>query len=177
MGKRISILIAVTMLLTTGFQQAKRKNDRTSWIEFSQERGAFSLMFPDKPTERFFPHNTEKGPTRSPLYEVTKDDIKYSFTYMDYPFSVEEKERDKLLDMGAEAGITQVGGKVVSNAAISLNGYPGREVKGEMQGIVYRSRVYLVGQRIYFMIVWLPSSQPMSENATKFLESFKLKVQ
>jgi hypothetical protein len=77
--------------------------------------------------------------------------------------------------MGAESGITNVGGKVVSNRPINLDIYPGREVEGEMHGIIYQSRVYLVGQRLYLLIVWIPSNKTGIENAMKFLESFKIK--
>lgn len=174
MGMRLRVIFAAALILTTGFQQAKRKNDQPDWIEFSPQDGGFSITMPDKPSQQTLPHKTENGQTSSPLYELTKGAFKYVITYMDYPFSVEGNERDKLLDMGAEAGITNVGGKVVSNTPISLGSYPGREVKGEMQGVLYRSRVYLVGQRLYLLIVWMPSNKTNPENAAKFLESFKL---
>jgi len=174
MSRKNVCLIAATMILTTGFQQGGHKNDQTSLIEFSPKDGGFSIMMPDKPSQRDLSHNTDNGKASSPLYELTKDAFKYVITYLDYPFSAEGKERDKLLDTGAEAGITNVGGKVVSNTPISIDSYPGREVKGEMQGILYRSRVYLVRQRLYLLIVWMPTTKASSENATKFLESFKL---
>jgi len=177
MNKRITVFIATLLLLTTGFHHSRLQTDQSKWIEFSPKDGAFSIMIPDQPAQRSLSHNTDKGHGDAPLFELTKDDIKYVITYLDYPFSVEAGERDKLLTMGAEAGITNVGGKVVSNKAITLDIYPGREVEGEMQGIVYQSRVFLVKQRLYLLIVWTPSKKTGTENAMKFLESFKLKAE
>ena len=174
MDKAISVIVAVAALLTTGFQQAKDEHIQPSWVEFSPKNGGFSIMMPDKPPEWTLLHETAKGQASSPLYQIVKGDFKYLVSYMDYPFSVEEHKRDKLLELGAEAGIAKLGVKVVSNTPISLESYPGREVKGELGGILYRSRVYLVRQRLYLLIIWMPPTETGSENAAKFLESFKL---
>jgi hypothetical protein len=177
MSKKAAVILVAILLLTIGSRQAKPMSAQSDWIVFSPKGGGFSIMLPGEPKRREFPHGTSKGQTLSPLYELTHEDFKYVVSYMNYPISVEGAERDKLLSMGAEAGITSAGGEVVSNTPISLDGYPGREVKGEMKGFSYRSRVYLVGQRLYLLIVWLPSNKTDSENAAKFFNSFKLVAQ
>jgi hypothetical protein len=174
MTTKATALIAAILLLTCGSQQARHKSAQSDWVVFSPKDGGFSVKLPSKPTEQSLPQSTEAGRTPPPLYELTSGGLKYVITYKDHPFSVEGAQRDKLLDMGAEAGITGAGGKVVSNKPISLDDYPGREVKGEMGGFLNQSRVYLVKQRLYLLIVWLPADKAGSENAAKFLESFKI---
>src|SRR5262249_17212728 len=154
--------------------KAPLKGSSLNWIEFSPQEGGFSIMLPGEPSQRTLSTQTENGQVTSPLFELTKDAFKYCVTYMDYPFSVGENDSDKLLSMGAEMGITRVGGMVTSNAPISINRYFGREVKGEMQGYLYQCRVYLVGQRLFMLTVWVSSTETNSENATNFLDSFKL---
>ena len=174
MTTKVAVLIAAILLLTCGSQQAKLKCDQSDWIVLSPKDGGFSVKLPSKPTERSLPQGTETGQTPSPVYELTSGSLKYVITYKDHPFDVEGAQRDKLLEMGAEAGIIRAGGKVVSNKPISLDEYPGREVKGEMGGFLNQSRVYLVKQRLYLLIVWLPADKAGSENAAKFFESFKI---
>lgn len=174
MSTNAAVLTAAVLLLTTGFQQSKGGSAQSGWVVFSPEGGGFSVMLPGKPTERAPRQDTKTGRTPAPLYEITSGDFKYAVTYMDYPFSVRGAQRDKLLDMGAEAGISGAGVKIVSNKPISLGEHPGREVKGEKQGFVSHSRVYLVNQRLYLLIVWRPSDSADSESAAKFLDSFKL---
>lgn len=150
---------------------------REGWVVFSPEGGGFSVMLPGEPTQGSLRRDAAAGPATSLLYEVTSGGLKYVVSYTDYPFSAEGAERDKLLDMGAEAGITGAGGKVASNKPISLGDHPGREVKGETKGFLYQSRVYLVKQRLYLLIVWQPPGGGGSEEADKFLDSFKLVAQ
>ena len=173
MATKTTVLIAAILLLTSCFQQAKRKSAQSDWIVFSPKNGGFSVKLPSKPTERSLPQSTEPGQISSPLYELASEGLNYVITYKDHPFS-EDSQTDEFLKRAADAGITGAGGKVTSNKPISLDGYPGREVKGDNAGFLYQSRVYLVKQRLYLLIVWLPADQTSSENAAKFFESFKL---
>ena len=174
MSKKAAIIIVAILLLTSGFQQAKPKSTHSDWIVFSPKDGGFSIMLPAEPEQRALPHETKEGRTLSPMYELTQGGFKYVVSYMNHPASVEGDERDKLLSMAAEAVITSAGGSVVSNTSLSLDGSPGREVVGEVKGFSYRSRVYLVGHRVYLLIVWLPPNKADSENAAKFFNSFKI---
>ena len=177
MTTNVTLLIAAILLLTGGSQQTKPKSAESDWIVFSPKDGGYSVKLPGEPTVRLLPHVTEEGRTISTLYELTREDITYVVGYMNHPISVEAANRDKFLSMAAESGITSAGGTVIGNTAISLDGSPGREVTGEIKGFSYRSRVYLVGKRLYLLIVSLPSNKTNSENAAKFFESFKIIAQ
>ena len=162
------------LIAASGFQHAKRKSVQSDWIVFSPKNGGFSVKLPSKPTERSLSQNTEPGQTSSPpLYQLASEGLTYVITYRDDPF-YKDAQTSEFLETVAEAGITRAGGKVTSNEPISLDGYPGREVKGEMAGFFYQSRVYLIKQRLYVLIVWLPAAQTGSENAAKFFKSFQV---
>ena len=171
MTTKTTLLIAVTLLLTGGSQQAKLKNAQSDWIVFAPKDGGYSVKLPWKPTALSLPHDTAEGRI---LYELIHEDLKYVVGYMNQPISVETADRDKFLSTAAESGITSSGGKVLRNTSISLNGFPGREVTGEMEGFSYRSRVYLVRQRLYLLIVWQLPNKTDSENAAKFFDSFQI---
>lgn len=192
MSKRAVLFLAAILLLTTGFQHPKDKPAKpaptgsgaglrmgagppTGWTVFAPKDGGFSVMLPGKPSKISLQTDTDKGPVTSPLYKLEQGDFKYVVGYLDHPVSVEGTRRDEWLEKAAEQGITEAGGKVVSNKPISLRGnYPGREVKGEARGFLYHSRVYLVKQRVYILILWILSKKPevSSETATRFFDSF-----
>jgi hypothetical protein len=173
MATKTTVLIAAILLLTCDSQQATGST-QSDWSVFSPEGGGFSVNLPGKPTERSLPQSTETERTPSPVYELTSGGLKYVILYKDGLVSAEVTQRDKFLEMAAEAGIISAGGKVVSNKPVSLGDYPGRELKGEVAGFLYQSRVYLVNQRLYVLIVWLPAGKAGSENAAKFFQSFKI---
>lgn len=170
----VTLLIATILLLLCGCQQAKPSGAESEWIVFSPKDGGYSIKLPGKPTARPLPVDTEEVRTVSTLYELTREEFKYVVGYMNYPLSVEAANRDKFLSRAAESAITSAGGTVTGNTAISLDGSPGREVTGEVKGFSYRCRVYLVGERLYLLIIWLPPNKTDSENAAKFFESFKI---
>lgn len=170
----VTLLIAAILLLIGGCQQARPKSAQSDWIIFSPKDGGYSIKLPGKPTERALPHDTKEEQNVSTLYELTRENFTYVVGYMNHPLSVEAANRDKFLSKAAESGITSAGGTVIGNTAISSDGYLGREVTGEVKGFSYRSRVYLVGERLYLLIVWLPPNKTDSENAAKFFGSFKI---
>ena len=176
MAKTLNLILAAATLLTTGFQ-SKRATEPLRWIEFSPKDSGFSIMVPAQPTQRMFAHSTADEKATSPLYEVKQGDVKYVISYMTHHFSEAVNDRNHFLDMAAEAGITQAGGTLTSSRSIVLGGYPGREVEGRIQENIYRSRVYLVDQRVYLLIVLMPATATSSEAAAKFFKSFKIVYQ
>lgn len=149
-------------------------------MEFASKEGHYSVLMPGTPTE-----STQKVPT--PAGEIVANiatveqsrGVGYAVSYNDMPFDENQLKEpgavDKVLDGSANGQVTNVKGKLISQKPIKLGDYPGREVyfevpeKGEI-----RSRIFLVGKRLYQTMVQGPKVTVTSKDADKFLDSFKL---
>ena len=70
-------------------------------------------------------------------------------------------------------------GKLVSDTKISLAGHPGREVVIDARGPhgprgLIRGRLFMVGNRLYQLMVVAPQGRDDEKAAEDFLKSFKL---
>jgi hypothetical protein len=112
----------------------------------------------------------------------------YSVYYIDFPADFPndlEKEaalRKQFLDHSRDTIIAKIKGKVLSETDIYLDEHPGRMTKIALpDGTISRDKIYVVGKRIYQVIVVTPGELQAPDGgrfdetrATKFLDSFKL---
>lgn len=152
----------------------------TQWIKYTSPAGRYSVLFPCQPKlssddSKFVIYSADchHDPTHS-LYYVDYFDIGPDMTYS--------------LDKGVSAEIAAVKGTLVAKKTISLDGYPGLEVKFSAEvisgiDIVTLARHYQVGRRVYtikikvtkFSETFGESETSLSgEMATKFFDSFQL---
>jgi len=99
--------------------------------------------------------------------------------YSDYPEALVEASDPATMLAGARDGaVSNVNGQLVSDAEITLNGYPGREFSASVtqngQEIVLRQRVYMVGNRLYQVVVIAPKGEENSTEVEDFFQSFRL---
>jgi hypothetical protein len=97
---------------------------------------------------------------------------------MPIPPNEAEAEIQKRLDGARDGAIQNVGGKQRSSDRITLDGkYPGREFSADLTkpaNAQLRARIYLVGTRLYQVLVVGTSNYVNSAEANTFLNSFKL---
>jgi hypothetical protein len=99
--------------------------------------------------------------------------------YSDYPeATVQASDAAPMLAGARDGGVGNVNGQLVSDAEVTLNGYPGREFSASVtqagQEMMLRERVYLVGNRLYQVLVLVPKGQENSTEVEDFLQSFQL---
>jgi hypothetical protein len=193
------LIIAVTVgALPSYSQESKTKQDPSAppappppaveynpnaWKEYSSPRGRFTIMFPGTPTDE----DNSSGSLEGRRY-MLKTTAVYTVYYSDFPANFPndlEKEgalRKQFLDASRDIVLARSKGKVLSETDISIDGHPGRMIKIALaNGTIYRDKTYLVGKRIYQIIVVTPSESLAPDGgrfdetrATKFLDSFKL---
>jgi len=99
-------------------------------------------------------------------------------SYSDYPQNVLTNDPRAALDAFRNSVITSTDGKLLSERSISLNGYRGRELEIEIADdsdtAIARLRIYLVGNRLYYIYTLAPEDRASSPSVEKFLDSFKL---
>jgi len=143
------------------------------WKEFRSSEGAFSILLPGTPTEQI----STAGPIDFHFFVLEQKDITYMVGYSDYPDTlVQERTPDVMLDGTRDGAVANVQGELLSELIISLNEYPGRELKIESHGgkVTTKTRIFMVGHRLYQVMVATRKEKAFSENVKRFLDSFKL---
>ncbi len=148
------------------------------WKEFRSAEGSFSVMMPGTPEEQAQTIDTLAGAVDAYLFVLADEDAAYLVSYSDYPnIVVQQSNSDDILDGVRDGEAANVRGLLLSEQIISLDDYPGRELKIDtLDGkVTIRSRIYLVNNRLYQVVVVIPKDHPTSDkNIDKFLESFTL---
>ncbi|BAY90343.1 hypothetical protein FDUTEX481_03724 [Tolypothrix sp. PCC 7601] len=147
-----------------------------AWQEFSSSEGKFSVLFPNGKVEEISqPENSNSSGIKSlKMHGVTGDKNAFIVGYADFSIDVSQVAPGELIDAFLE-GMLQNESKLLSQKNIQFEEYPGKEikVKDEKNGTIYNSRFFLVGQKIYFMMVGSIETPEVSDTQ-KFFNSFQL---
>jgi hypothetical protein len=170
------LLAPVFAVVVGGWAFADPPKDETK--EFVSKDWKFAVKFPDKPKEK-----TQDGPMgiKMTSFSIESKNGALVVGVADMPIGENETEQmtQERLDGSRDGAIKNVGGKFVSSDKITLGKqkYPGREytatltkpVEGQM-----KCKTYIVGKRLYQVIVMGTNDFATSKEADKFLESFRL---
>jgi len=165
----------------------KRKSlsGESSWETFSSPKGGFAVSMPSPPVEKKQVVNTPIP--QLDVYSFTvelkgnpaahRGAVFYAVYYSDYPDThVQQTEPEKILDAARDGGVASSRGHLISELIISLDGYPGRDIRIALPTIraVMRFRIYLVRQRLYQLAVVTSKDEASSQDIGQFLDSFRL---
>ena len=162
------LTVAVSLIAATGCKRPM--------TEFTSTEYKFKASFPSKPTEQ---EQTASG-IKFKMFATESKNGAYMVWVADIPIPANESDAmlQQRLDGARDGAIKNVGGTQKSSSASTLAGkYPGREFSAGItqptEGLL-RARIYLVGTRLYQVMVIGIDSYANSSEATAFLNSFKL---
>lgn len=144
--------------------------------DYTSKSGKFSARFPGKPKEQ----SLSAGGASGQAIVLEAKDASYSVTYVDLPASAADALKtpelaDTILQATRDAAVAQMKGKLLDDEKVKLDGHVGRAIKVELPDKkVMRNRIYLVGPRIYQVMVLGTKEFVASDDSEKFLKSFKL---
>lgn len=144
------------------------------WINYSSRTGRFSIMMPAEPTLQEQPVDTAAGKLMNYVFLSQKGSAAFAISYADYPQN--DADPQGVLDRVRDGAVTGIKGTLVSGKNITHKGYPGREFQASTQGALYTSRIFLVKDRLYQMVVVAPATQLSAAETNRFLTSFDLKI-
>ncbi len=175
--KRIKTWTVGVILLSAAATMADEQNTADGLIEFKSEAGKFSIRLPAKPEEGV----VEVGDAKEKQHQFTTGAEKGAFivSYQDNPnlkgstpkeiAAALESARDRLKEV--------FHGKLVESKTTTLNkSHPGLNFRLEMtqpKGEA-RCRFYMIGTRLYQIIVIGEPEFANSGEATQIIDSFKL---
>ena len=117
------------------------------------------------------------GPGGRTEYRLDRGDGTYSVSYTDVPEATARADPGTLLDAAAEAALAGIRGARAQRKQVAVEGSPGREIRcelpGDRGGGLYRSRLYLVGRRLFTLAVSGPGDVVDSPDTETFLNSFR----
>jgi hypothetical protein len=168
---------ALTILLLLFIASLSYAVQETAWINYNSAEGRYNVSLPAQPKLSTRESATADGQKfLQYLAKVQQSDAIYLVGYFDRApgttFSA-DRARDGM--------VSAVKGSLVSEGTISLNGYPGRELKvvarSETTDYVLLAKFWVTESRVYVVQVVYPKSsesEALSTNAAKYFDSFQI---
>jgi hypothetical protein len=147
-------------------------NNSATFKEFVSPEGKFRVILPGTPMQK----RQQFGPVSLTMYTLENRDGAYMAGFCDVPIGANESEAmtQRRLDGAREGAVRNVNGALIREARIRLHGRdPGREIEANLphnRGIL-RARVYIVGRRMYQVMVVGTPAWAHSADANRFLDS------
>ncbi len=175
MKNRLSQCLLVGFLVLTACNQAPPPPEM-----FTSDSGQFEIAAPAPFEETQQSVETPVGPVEIYTFTAETENTAYVVAYSDYPTEIiEQTDPQALLDSSRDGAVNNLGGTLISEEVIDLEGNPGRSLvisanANQEQAATINSRIYLVDNRLYQVLVVSPEGADTVEDSTTFLESFDL---
>ena len=142
----------------------------SGWIQVTPVGGAFSVTMPGVPEHKTAPLYANGQTSTLHAYIVDSGRYVYSVFYNDLPSGVANVRQtlDAMRDAGAR------GGRLIEEKDFTFNGYPGRSITVEMEGLSFYSRFFIANNRAYHVQFGKRQSDVVPESANTFITSFQL---
>ncbi|MBD0325596.1 MAG: hypothetical protein ICV68_04155 [Pyrinomonadaceae bacterium] len=145
------------------------------WIKYTSNEGRFSVLMPVQPKVSSQPVDTAAGKLINNVVLSQTTTAAYAVSYADYPQN--NADPQTVLDSVRSGAINGIKGTLISGKNITHKGFPGREFQASTEGALYTSRIFLVNNRLYQMVVVAPANQSSATDVNKFLTSFDLRLE
>lgn len=124
------------MLLEVGFKQAE-------WPRFKSTEENFTISLPGEPKQE---RNSARGPFGNGhhIYSIESNGVSYTISnsVFDNP-PTQPKDIKRILDFARDMVLMVTSGKLLSDKDISIDGFPGREVRIEKEKITWDTECLL----------------------------------
>jgi hypothetical protein len=140
------------------------------WKVFASDAGSFKLLMPGDPVV-----DQNDGVTAFRVERLQEGAV-YTVSYVDFESDpATQKDGVKEAFAGTQQGIQDEGGKILSSKMIQLHGNPGQEIQARLaNGMTTRLRAYIVGKRLYLVIVTVKSDRNLVKSIEGYLNSFQV---
>ncbi len=146
-----------------------------AWQQVESSDGHFRVNFPG-PATTSQEQGTASDGTKYVMNKLTASPVRrviYALSWWEHPVE-KNKTTDELFAYLRECDVNAFHGSVAFEKALTVEGYPARDVLLYSKEFMVLNRFIRVGPRIYSLWVVSPRSQPQIENGGKFLNSFSL---
>lgn len=185
MKKFLALLLVSLSLFLLGCGGEDEPKDEVSTVdvkyageEFVSKDGNFKINFPKEPEASTSTIPTEVGDIAmyTFMYEESVTKV-YLVSYAEYPSElIKDADTKELLKGSKEGQVANLGegAKVDEEKEITIGEYPGTYFKANGGGFYVAAKNYLVGNRLYQLVIMRDGSYPSDEDINGFLETFEL---
>lgn len=175
---RKSLIILISLLLAFCLSACNRAPQPR---ELKSEAGRFSVMTPTPLEEMVQSLQTQGDQIDLHIFSGQLGDTGYFVSYWDYPPGLIQPDKlEKMLDASLDGSVAKVSGRLIRENRLTLMGHPGLEMvieTGSQTGPEARrlqGRLFIVGDRMYQVMVVAPKDQKNRPETEAFLQSLKL---
>jgi hypothetical protein len=168
-----ALIVALASLAQAG-------DNAPDWPRFVARKGGFAIRLPGKPAEKDELAVGDTAKVKFHSLTWSDGDVVLGVYYHDNPTPIPETRQQEYLDRMAKGYPPSHGGIPEKEEAIKYKGkYPGRALEFDAPRprktpLMYRARLYLVGDRLYQVMSVRPQEYPSTDRIDFFLESFEL---
>src|SRR2546422_10169176 len=162
MVKQISASILLLLLLTSLMPAQHR-----DWVTVAPLGAGFSILMPIRSTEAV---ETKELFTVHSFVAATGTTLLIA-VYFDYAPSMKKNEAGELTAF-RDTFLKGVNAQLISSKEIKLDGRSGLEFTGEDERRLYKSRVYIFGNRVHQIAIATLKDDEDKENVDRFFASF-----
>jgi hypothetical protein len=172
--KRLAATFALLMCGSTAIAQPP------TWKTFLSKDGQFSVLLPARPVFALQKGNATADLLINSTHTYLSNDASdagYLVSYNDYPAEWFRNRGEAVLNTLHENAKISLGGKLLSEAKITLDGSPGWEIVNSDVGNkreIARTRIVLANNRTYQVSFVGPRSMAFSAETNAFLASLKI---
>jgi hypothetical protein len=146
------------------------------WKTVAPKGAGFSVSMPGTPkASKTVDKDKDGSITTDYDWTLETDTSLFMVGYQEHPAATARLLNGEALLEEVVKGMMGAKGKILSNKKVTLNGFPGREVKATAdEGVLLNAKLYWVKNRLYMVMAGIPKNAVATKHATKFLQSFKL---
>jgi hypothetical protein len=153
---------------------------QAAWQEYANTKWGFTVQVPGTPKEQKQQIPTESGPVDASFYSVESGaDSGFMIVVGDLPNADKEPAQDVLARV-RDGAVSSANGKLVSDKAITVGAWPGREYVAEATDGTNKfhvvARIVLAKKRLYQVMSLAPKGKQKDADNRKYLDSFKVTV-
>jgi hypothetical protein len=156
----------------------KPREPPAGWQVFQSKTGGYTVWLPGTPKETRTEAGSGKG--KREMIQVMVNDVLSGLTFLASHADFKDRifpDAEQALDAARDGAKDAIGAKLVSEQRIRLGDHHGRELRltvAAAKGVLFRLRIYLVGQRNYQLMVGGPETAVEGPAAEEFFRSFSL---
>lgn len=154
--------------------------DDSGWVIYASKEGDYEVHLPGEPSVERQEVNTRVGPLQMQKASVDRGEGGYAVSFLDYPGEA-TSDVERFLDEEVVRSIARFGGRLIEKKTLTVDGHQAREVTfGVPDSVVAgggrsRTRLVLVGSRLYAVSVTGTKGFVERNEAEKFFRTFRLK--
>ena len=168
-----SVSLAALLGLVLGAASAAQAQQ---WIDHRPTGGGYRVAFPAQPIEQGRTVDTDVGKVRMQTSAVEVDGKIFMTIDSSYPTEFKMGDAEANLDTARNGGLRNVGGQLVSEEKLNIDNAPARRLVIDIPRSNQEAEALMVldGHRLYQAVYLGPRGSQRTEDAKRFLSSFKL---